>query len=280
MFKGTRIAALAAMLLSTPFQAFAQDVTAKTVVANVNGTDITVGHMIVLRQNLPEQYQSLPPQVLFDGVLDQLVQQSVLAQSVETASVALELRLENERRSLMASEALAKVLQNVVSEDAIQKAYEEQFATVTPSQEFNASHILVETEDEAAALIKNLADGADFAELAKEKSTGPSGQNGGELGWFGPGMMVKPFEDAVMAMDVGALSAPVQTQFGWHVLILNDKRLLEAPAIDEVRTELVAELQEQAIDAIVADLTAAANVSRPDVSAIDPDILNNQDLVQ
>ncbi|MGJ8582821.1 MAG: foldase protein PrsA [Marinosulfonomonas sp.] len=280
MFKRTRVATAALILTTMMSQASAQDVTADTVVASVNGTDITLGHMIALRASLPEQYSQLPPQVLFDGLLDQLVQQSVLAQTVETASPVVKLQVENQERSLLANEALTAAVDGVVTEEAVQAAYDAKYANVEPTMEYNASHILVETEDEAKALVKELEDGADFAELAKEKSTGPSGPNGGELGWFGPGMMVKPFEDAVMALKVGEISPPVQTQFGWHVLVLNDTREKGAPALEEVRQELAEELQQKAIEDIVNDLSAKADISRPDISAIAPEVLNDQDLLK
>lgn len=280
MFKRTRVATAALILTTMMSQASAQDVTADTVVASVNGTDITLGHMIALRASLPEQYNQLPPQVLFDGLLDQLVQQSVLAQTVETASPVVKLQVENQERSLLANEALTAAVDGVVTEEAVQAAYDAKYANVEPTMEYNASHILVESEDEAKALVKELEDGADFAELAKEKSTGPSGPNGGELGWFGPGMMVKPFEDAVMALKVGEISPPVQTQFGWHVLVLNDTREKGAPALEEVRQELAEELQQKAIEDIVNDLSAKADITRPDISAIAPEVLNDQDLLK
>lgn len=280
MFKRTRVATAALILTTMMSQASAQDATADTVVASVNGTDITLGHMIALRAGLPEQYNQLPPQVLFDGLLDQLVQQSVLAQTVETKSAAVKLQVENQERSLLANEALTAAVDGVVTEEKVKAAYDAKYANVEPTMEYNASHILVETEDEAKALVKELEGGANFADLAKEKSTGPSGPNGGELGWFGPGMMVKPFEDAVMALNVGEISPPVQTQFGWHVLILNDSREKGAPALEDVSAELVEELQQKAIEEIVTDLSEKADITRPDISAISPEVLNNQDLLK
>jgi len=280
MFKRTRLIAAVSVVFSMASPVFAQDVTADTVVASVNGSDITLGHMIVVRDSLPDQYQNLPPQVLFDGVLDQLIQQSVLAQSLESPSRAMTLRLENENRTMLASEAMVNAISDVVSDDDIQAAYEARFADTAETREFNASHILVETEEEALELVTTLEGGANFADLAKEKSTGPSGPNGGELGWFGPGMMVKPFEDAVMELKVGAISPPVQTQFGWHVLILNDSRLKGPPPIEEVREDLVQELQQEAIEDIVAKLSESAEIVRPDISMISPETISDVGLVE
>jgi len=280
MFKHTNFWAAIAITCSTALSAVAQDVTADTVLATVNGTNITVGHMIVMRDALPDQYDNLADDVLFDALLDQAVQQLVLAQTIETPSRAVQLRLENERWTLLAGAAMTLEISKTVTEDALQAAYDEQFASAEPAQEYNASHILVETEEEAAALVVELQGGADFSGLAKEHSTGPSGPNGGELGWFGVGMMVAPFEEAVVGMEAGQVSAPVQTQFGWHVIILNETRLLDAPSLEEVRADLSSELEQNAIASIIESLTDSADVSRPDTSDIDPAILRDTSLVQ
>ncbi|MEO1155543.1 MAG: peptidylprolyl isomerase, partial [Pseudomonadota bacterium] len=167
-----------------------------------------------------------------------------------------------------------------LTDEALQAAYDETYGSVEPETEFNASHILVETEEEARALIEELDGGADFAALAQEHSTGPSGPNGGSLGWFGMGMMVPPFEAAVVELEPGSFSEdPVQTQFGWHVLILNETRLKDAPALEAVRDELAAQVQRQAVDARVAELTEAADVTRADITGIDPAVLREMSLV-
>ena len=134
------------------------------------------------------------------------------------------------------------------------------------------------TEEEANAIVGELAGGADFPALAAEKSTGPSGPNGGSLGWFGKGMMVPAFEEAVIALEKGEVSAPVQTQFGWHVIILNDERTAEAPTLEEVREEIAGNLRRDAVTAHVDDLVGAAIVDRPEVS-VDPEVIRNIDLL-
>lgn len=252
---------------------------AATVVATVNGQEITLGHMIVARARLPEQYQQLPDEVLFNGILDQLVQQlAVGATGDGELSPGSALALENERRQFLAAEVLGDLAEGAVTDEALQALYAERFAEAEPTREYNAAHILVPTEEEAAAIKAEIDAGADFATVAQEKSTGPSGPNGGDLGWFGPGMMVEPFEQAVVAMEPGEVSAPVQTQFGWHIIKLNDTRLKEAPALEEVRDELAQELQTRAIDTAVAAATEAAEVVRSE-EAVDPALLRNLDLI-
>ena len=164
--------------------------------------------------------------------------------------------------------------------DMVAKAYEDQYADAKGPEEYNAAHILVETEDEAKALVETLAGGADFAELAKEKSTGPSGPNGGDLGWFGLGRMVPEFEQAVVTMNVGDVSEPVQTQFGWHVIKLEDTRTQDRPEFDEVRAELEETVRQEAVEAYIADLSAQVTIDRAAGDALDPNLLNQLDLLE
>lgn len=273
---------LAVLLITCAGSAFADghEPDANKVVATVNGTDITLGHMIVLKQRLPQQYQQLPGDVLFEGILDQLVQQTLLGEQVDTLSNGSKLTLENEERALRASDEIRTVVSAATSDEAMQAAYDAVYGNAEPEEEYNASHILVETEEEAMALLAELEGGADFAELAKEKSTGPSGPGGGSLGWFGKGAMVAPFEEAVLAAEVGAVAGPVQTQFGWHVIKLNEKRIKDAPALDEVRGQLVDDASRAAIEARVEELTAGAEVTRLTATDIDPALLENIELLE
>ena len=247
-----------------------------TVVAIVNGTEITVGHMIIARATLPEQYQQLPDEILFKGILDQLVQQTALADTFEGALPArVRLSLENESRSLTAGEVIENVMAGPVDEGAVKAAYDEQYASAEQGDEYNASHILVESQEEALAIKAELDDGADFAEMAREKSTGPSGPGGGSLGWFGKGMMVPSFEAAVIAMETGAVSDPVETQFGWHVIMLNETRKTAAPALDTVREELELQIRQMRVQTAIDGITEAADVDRTAADGIDPTILKN-----
>lgn len=264
---------------AAPVSAQDETPTADTVVATVNGVDITLGHMIVLRARLPQQYQNLPDDVLFQGILDQVVQQALLAQTAGDLAQENALILDNERRALLAAQAAATAAETALTDEALQAAYDEAYGNVEPETEFNASHILVETEEEAASLITELEGGADFADLAREHSTGPSGPNGGQLGWFSKGMMVAPFEEAVVALDVGAVSEPVQTQFGWHVITLNETREKAPPALEEVRGDLANQIQRSAVEQRIAELTEQAEVKRAEAGSIDPAILRNTTLI-
>jgi peptidyl-prolyl cis-trans isomerase C len=277
-----RFLASAAVVGLTAMPLAAQDgeVGADTVLATVNGNEITVGHLVAMRQMLPQEYQELPAEVLFDGMLEQLVQQQVIADvAAEDMSTAMELGLENERRAFLAANFIDQVAMAEISEEDLQAEYEAQYGSADPATEYNASHILVETEEEAQAVIDELAEGADFAELAAERSVGPSGPNGGQLGWFTAGMMVPEFEEAVFALEPGEVSEPVETQFGWHVILLSDTRAQEPPALEEVRAELLEGLRRARVDARVEELMSEAEIERPELD-IDPSVIANNDLIE
>jgi peptidyl-prolyl cis-trans isomerase C len=210
-----------------------------------------------------------------------LVQQTALADSFEGDLPARAvLSLDNETRSLTAAEVLEKVMSAPLDETTVLNAYEEQYAGQDAGDEYNASHILVETQEEANAIKEELANGADFAEMARERSTGPSGPGGGSLGWFGKGMMVPSFEEAVVALAPGAVSDPVETQFGWHVIKLNETRKTQAPALEEVREELELQLRQILAQTTIEDITAAASVDRSGSEGIDPSLLKNLDWLE
>ncbi|THH34686.1 peptidylprolyl isomerase [Aliishimia ponticola] len=251
------------------------------VVATVNGTDITLGHIAVAKSTLPDQYRNLPAEVLFPGILDQLIQQTTLMQSMNGERPArVQLALDNEMRSLMAGEAVENVMANAVTPDLLEEAYEEVYGGDEETKEYNAAHILVETQEEAQAIKAELDDGADFAVLAKEKSTGPSGPRGGDLGWFGKGMMVPAFELAVLEMEEGAVSEPVETRFGWHVILLKEIRTKAAPVMEEVREELEQKIRTDAVTAHIEQLVTDADIDRTVGDEIDPTVLDQIDLTK
>ncbi|MEM7616009.1 MAG: peptidylprolyl isomerase, partial [Pseudomonadota bacterium] len=225
----------------------AVEVTADTVVARIGEKEFTMAHVLVVRRGLPEQYANLPDEVLFEGIVDQLVDQYLLSQEVTEIPPSVELRLENDRAAMLASTVINDMLEQGFSEEELQAAYDEAFGDQEPETEYSAAHILVETEEEAQAIVEELEGGADFAELAMERSTGPSGPRGGDLGWFGAGAMVPAFDAAVQEMEPETISAPVQTDFGWHVIRLNEVREKALPTLEEVSPQLTNELSQQAV---------------------------------
>jgi peptidyl-prolyl cis-trans isomerase C len=265
--------------LSTAAQA--QDTTAATVVAKVNGVEITFGHMIAAREALPEQYKTLPNETLFTGILDQLIQQTALEQTVaDKLKLTNQLQLDNARRDYLSNVALTEVVVGAVTDEALQAAYDERFKDYAPQKEFSAAHILVDAEEKANELKAQLDGGADFAELAKANSTDTgSGANGGDLGWFGIGQMVKPFEDAVVAAEIGKVAGPIKSDFGWHLILVKETRIAEKPTLDAMREELASELQNRAIDAHIKAVTEAATVERM-AEGVDPALLSDTALLE
>jgi peptidyl-prolyl cis-trans isomerase C len=251
------------------------------VVATVGDTNITVGHMIVAWASLPEQYQGLPDDVLFQGILDQLIQQTALQQQfADDLPARVDLQLENERRSLTAGEAINRIMLEPLDEADVQAAYEADYGSAEQTPEYNASHILVETEEAALEVVASLDAGEDFAAVARDQSTGPSGPNGGQLGWFGTGAMVPEFEEAVVAMEVGAVSAPVKTQFGWHIIKLNETRIQDAPALEDVRGEIENQLRQIRAQTEIEEVTAAAQVDRSGAEGVDPAIIKQTTVLE
>ena len=181
---------------------------------------------------------------------------------------------------IRANIAMTKTAEAAATDDALKSAYDTQFANAQPTTEYHAAHILVQTEDEAKAIKADLDAGGDFAKLAQEKSKDPSGSNGGDLGWFGAGMMVPEFEEAVVALQPGAISAPVQSQFGWHIVKLIETREQPVPTLDEVRADLTAQVQQQAVIAELEALKGKAQVTQVDGDTIAPGFLSDPNFLE
>ncbi len=235
------------------FPVLAQAIDPEEVLATVNEQKITYGHLIVAISNLPQEYKNLEDDYLVEMVIDQLVKQEIVAQSLLEENKLTKLLIENEVRSIKARETMETALKGFPSEKQIDAAYLETKKTFDNTEEFHAAHILVESEYEVQELIKSLNNGIEFSQLAIDKSIGPSAPNGGNLGWFSKGQMVPEFELAVLELQLGEISKPVKTQFGWHIIKLNDKRLRELPPIEAVRDKLIQNLQQSFIDDFIRE---------------------------
>ncbi|WP_019954256.1 peptidylprolyl isomerase [Yoonia vestfoldensis] len=279
MLKHVTFLGAAAVSLSVATGAFAQDVTADTVVAKVGDTEITVGELIIARSMLPPQYAQFPDDILFTGLIDQLVQQQLLADVVEDTPPSVRYTIENERRSLLAAQVITDIAETSITPELLQEAYQERFADAPEIPEFRAAHVLVETEEEANAAKAQLDAGEPFAEVASAVSLDVTSANGGDLGWFGEGAMVTEFENAVLALEVGGVSDPFETQFGWHIVTLLDQRARPTPPFEQVVQQLTAELQEAAVMAYLDELSAATTVERPEEGAFDPSVINQVELL-
>ena len=268
---------LSFIIFVLPSNVISQD--ANTILATVGETKITLGHVIALQSRLTTQYKNLDDSTLFSGILDQLIQQAVVAENVKKRNFSeIKYEYENQVRTYLANLHIEKITLRKLSETRIKEFYESQYKASRSSKEFNASHILLETEAEALEVQNMLRESKEFSELAKARSTGPSGPNGGNLGWFSKGMMVPPFEKAVLVLKVGEISDPIQTQYGWHIIKLVDVREKAIPTLDEARSEIEQALRQEDVKIEIQNLTSKTKVIRSEIS-IDPSIIRNTELI-
>jgi peptidyl-prolyl cis-trans isomerase C len=232
------------------------------VIASVNGSKITEDvYDVYMGQRASKAHGSEADR---ETVLNELVALELMRQEAESKGLAdttlVAATLDQLKRSTLAGAAIKSFMDsNPVTDEDARKFYDEQVGV--PGKEYKARHILVETEDEAKEIITELDNGKDFSELAKEKSTGPSGPSGGELGWFGAGQMVKPFADAAAAMEKGTYSKnPVQTEFGWHVIMLDDTRESTPPPFEDVKERLKLLLANKKLQDHINSLRESATV--------------------
>ncbi|MBB4286545.1 peptidylprolyl isomerase [Roseospira goensis] len=269
-------AGLSLAVLASPSLAPAQQqIDPDTVVATVNGHDITMAELQAVRARDP-QLSQVPLAMLYDSLVNHLVEGRLIVDKAKTEGYAdhpdVAERLNAVRDEIIRSVYLTNVVEEAASEEALQARYEAYKAENPPQEEVKASHILVDTEEEARALIGQLEDGADFAELAKAESTGPSAPNGGDLGYFKrEGQMVEPFAKAAFDLEAGAYTTePVKTQFGWHVIKVTDRRTAEPASLDEVRNQLTTEIAQETIAGLVEDLRGEADIKTTPIEDIAP----------
>lgn len=230
--------ALVLMTFATPVSAAESDVVAK-----VGDKEITERDLMAAAGAIGQQFAQLPPEQRKLALLSALIDIKALAQEAEKAKlqdepdVATEIAFQRDRA--LHNAYFAKNGVAAVTDEDLKARYDKEIASVDAKEEVHARHILVKTKEEAEAVIKQLDEGADFEAVAKEKSTGPSGPEGGDLGFFGAGQMVPAFEKAAFAMEPGSYTKePVETQFGWHVIKVEEKRQAEKPSFEQVKDQV------------------------------------------
>lgn len=235
------------------------------VIATVNGAKILRSDIEQAHENLPPEYKAVPMQQIYPMLLTSLIDSKLVA----TDALARKLDEEADfkktlalvREQILERYAVRKEIEAAVSDEKLRALYK---ATVaTGAEEVHARHILLKTADEAVAVIKTLDGGADFAEVAKQKSTGPSGPRGGDLGFFGKGQMVPEFEAAAFALETGSHTRePVKTQFGFHVIKVEERRAAAPPSFEDSVEKLRADAAQEAGSAYVERLRAKAKIER------------------
>lgn len=275
-FQAGIIAGALALCLAVPFTSAAQTPAADNpVVATVDGTEIRLDEILALRASMPDSYAKLPLSALLEPLIEQAVNSRLVLAKAEADGLGddpdVAARLSEIAARLMQEVWLTRQIESHVTEGALRDRYAAFIKENPPQSEIKASHILLKTEAEARQMLKRLSGGANFGELAREYSTGPSASQDGDLGFFARGQMVPAFEAAAFGLETGKHTlAPVQTQFGWHIIQVTDRRSAEPPPYEEVRSELAAEMSEQAIGTIVAALRSTAKV---EIKPLDPALL-------
>ena len=236
------------------------------VVAIVNGKTLRRSDVIASAQSLPPQYRN-QIDAYFPALVDRLVditlmvdegRKEKLQDDPEVKAIVAQYEDQAIREVL-----LRRQLKDKVTDDELKKKYDETVKTMKPQEELRASHILVPKEDDAKAIISQLQGGADFAKLAKEKSKDPGASNGGDLGYFSDGDMVPEFWAAASKLQKGEYTkTPVKTQFGWHVILVTDRRTKPTPTFDQMKEQLKEETTQQVITAYLASLHKAAKVQK------------------
>ena len=270
-FRSLRVLASAVIVFAAASPAAMAQETADAeedrVVATVNGEEILLSEVLLMLDQLPpNMVQQIPPPMLVPLVADQLVNGRLMAAEGYAASLDesedVQDRLAQAERQFVQQAWLDQTIDERITEERLQTVYDEFVDAQPPEEEIQARHILVETEEEALDVIAAIEEGGDFAELAEERSTGPSGPRGGDLGYFRQGDMVPAFGEAAFGLEVGAHSTePVETQFGWHVIKVEDRRMIEPPSLEEVRPQIEGELRNRLSQEIVAELRDAAEIT-------------------
>ncbi len=234
------------------------------VVARVDGEEIRQSDVMAMARTLPAQYQAQLTQI-YPLLVQRLVDFKLAGKAGRAAGLAEDAAvrarvIEAEERAIREAYIEREVLARI-TDDALQAKYEDFAANNPPEAEHHARHILITSEEAAREVIAKLDQGADFAELAKESSTGPSGVRGGDLGYFTADQMVPEFTAAAVKLEPGQHSKdPVQTQFGWHVIKVEDRRAAEPPGFEEVEQRLREEMTREAVEAVFNDLRAGAAI--------------------
>ena len=238
---------------------------ADTVVARIDGTVLRLSDVEAVQQSLPQQAQKLPLQQIYPILLDRLVDGALVTEAGRKEHLdqnpEVELRLRQYQDHLIQQAYIEQLIKGAGTDDQLKARYQQLIQEKPQREEVHARHILVKTEGEAKSIIAQLDKGADFATLAKKYSTDPGAASGGDLGYFGRDDMVPAFAAAAFALPVGKYTeTPVKTEFGWHVILVEDRRVKKAPTFAEAREEISRQLARDAIKAKLAELRSAANI--------------------
>jgi peptidyl-prolyl cis-trans isomerase C len=247
------------------------------IVASINGQPIHLSELEVAQQALPPQYRNMPMQAVFPALLDRIVDSKLVVQDGRKNKVAddpaFKKRMSFVEEQVIQDFWLQREIAKKVTPERLQQRYEERLKSMPAEEEVHARHILVSSEDEAKTIIADLKKGAAFDKLAKEKSTDKaSGAEGGDLGWFKKTDMVKEFADAAFALKKGETTEmPVKTQFGYHIIWIEDRRKAPPPAFEEMQEQLREELARETVTGVLDTLRASAKIEKFNIDGSKPE---------
>ena len=272
MFRRAAALAASALLLGLSVSAVvsAQENKQNPVVAVVDGSEIRLSEVTEARTRLPAQYQEIPVQVVFPMLINSLVDTRLMAAQARKIGLnekaEFKARLSGIEEQLLERMLLAQYIEEEVTDAKLKARYDSLIRESEPREEVRARHILLKTEEEAKKAIKDIKGGADFAKLAAERSTGPSATKGGDLDFFTEEQMVPAFSKAAFALKKGEVGeTPVKTQFGWHVIKVEDRRKTEPPSFESAKEEVRAAMSRELGAAYIAELRKKADVKRFDI---------------
>ena len=266
-----------APLAPVPYAGVARAADEDPVVARVNGVDIRQSDLAFAEEEIGGNMPTIPPEQKRDYLINYLVDVIVLSQAAEKQKLGdrpdVKRRLAFDHNRLLMESLLQDAGKSALSDEAERKVYDEAVKQVKNEEEVHARHILVPTEDEAKAILAQLKGGADFAALAKEKSKDPGAAEGGDLGYFTKEQMVPEFAEVAFKLGKGQLSDPVKTQFGWHIIKVEDKRTRPTPTFEQVKPQIENYVAHRAQAEMVENLRKSATVERLDKpAAADPSL--------
>ena len=272
------VAFAAAVAAMAPGSGWTQDPDQENpLVARVGEEEIRMSEVTDMIAGMPPQYRQVPVEIIVPFIADQLALGRIMADRARDEglgeSEAFQSRIASAERAILRDLWLEVEVDERLTDERIDAAYQEFVAAAESAGEVRARHILLETPEDAEAVIVELEAGADFADLARERSIGPSGPGGGDLGWFSQRDMVAAFAEAAFALGVGEFSTePVETQFGWHVILVEDRRNEEAPTFEAIQDELLDGLRDEIAEEIMSELRDGADIViyGPDGEPIDP----------
>ena len=245
------------------------------IVAQVNQETISLETLIHAINDLPKEIQSQPFLNYYEDLLERVIDVKLIAQEAKKINLlddtSVKAAIEFVTEKILMQAYLAKYAQENITEESLKNSYQNYIADVTSREEIKASHILLDTEEDAILIIKQLNNGENFEELAKIKSKGPSGPSGGDLGWFARGQMVPAFENEAFSLAPEEISQnPVQTQFGWHVIKVFEKRIPEAPSFESIKVNLIQDNERRLISKRIQELRKVASIKKMTSTELEP----------